>query len=678
MDTRRLRRFTGGGLERVLNMKQWRCPMAWILCLTAASFAHGGTVQGRFLYVDQPFSFAAGFGSTNAVLPIRLARVEVLNAATGAVLASGATTGDGSVNLSVSSSGTADLRVRCYSSSVAFGQPLRVVAVSSLEYSVTSATYNGWKLSNNLQFGDVVAQAVISNANLGNPFNMLDMMVASIEYIKSLGAPNPSTTLGLTWPSGGSFASGSMANIAADDGYDDLVQLHEFGHVIHNVYSDSDNPGGSHTFGQSDQDPRLAYGEGWASFFAGAVRNFRGEFDPGYYIDCHGQGQVGPPSIQLRMRFEDGYPYTADTRGEGDEGAVFTSLWDVIDRKATNDGNGTDDDPLDGTVAFTAGVSADALLWKSFVGPAAVAVDATIRDLWNGLFSPTDPCHDDAIAAAYGGWGLSFRADAAEPDNTLAAASLLLPGAWSDTHSLYYSSAKPAAPGDGDHDFFRTPFTAGSSFEIETRYPDALIDAGTYVDPWLRLYRPDGSLFGTYDSGGIGRNAKASAVADASGYWSFEVFTNHAYRKSGSYEVRARLIAPPSVGCANLAATATHGVGKAGMGGMPKLTALTDPALSQTFSVELTGGPAHFPGWLLIGATATDIPFDLGHVYVGGAYLLPFTTDGQGRATWSNLVPASAQCGSTTHVQAMFWNDPGAAGPYHTSQSQRLTFVVGG
>jgi hypothetical protein len=58
---------------------------------------------------------------------------------------------------------------------------------------------------------------------------------------------------------------------AADtDHFDDSVILHEYGHFLEAHYGHSDTPGGSHN-GNFIIDPRLAWSEGWANYFQGAV-----------------------------------------------------------------------------------------------------------------------------------------------------------------------------------------------------------------------------------------------------------------------------------------------------------------------------------------------------------------------------------------------------------------------
>lgn len=56
------------------------------------------------------------------------------------------------------------------------------------------------------------------------------------------------------------------------DHFDDSVVIHEYGHFLEAHYGHSDSPGGSHN-GNFVIDPRLAWSEGWANYFQGAVQN---------------------------------------------------------------------------------------------------------------------------------------------------------------------------------------------------------------------------------------------------------------------------------------------------------------------------------------------------------------------------------------------------------------------
>lgn len=655
---------------------------AALVLATGAAARADLTVAGTFRYVDRTFTFTGGFTGAEPTLPIRLATVQVIDDATSAVLATGATDENGAIALAVAGSGTKNLVVRCFSRSNQFGaQALRVTSAGNVEYSVSSATFAGWDLAADLDVGTVTAQKVLFGGFQGSPFNMLDQMVAGLQYAKSLGAANAPSSLRMIWPGGsGSFASGSTATMADDDGFDDVVQLHEFGHVMHNVYSDSDNPGGSHGFGESDQDPRLSFGEGYASFFAGAVQKFRGVANPGFYMDCSGTGATGAGSIQLRMRFEDGFPLTNTTGGEADEGAVFAALWDVVDTTATNDGIAGDDDALDG-IPFANGASGDQVAWNVLVGPVDAAPNATIRDFWNGFFLPADAGNGSELKAAFEAWKMRFAADSTEPNDAPAAASPLTPAAaWSAIRTLYAPAAGQLGPGDGDADFYSFVLTAGTAFDVETRYPNGVADAQTYADPRVTLLRPNGSTFLTQDGGGTGRNALiAGAIADATGTWIARVDTASAFRKTGSYQLRVQVTAGPVAGCtAPVAASASFGAGKAGAGGTPTLQAVAAPVVGGTLTLALGGGPANAAGLLLVGTVAVDLPFDGGHLYVSPLALLPIAVGPSGSTSFGVALANPATCGLSVHTQLLFAADPGAAGFYQTSQSARLTLTFGG
>ena len=63
------------------------------------------------------------------------------------------------------------------------------------------------------------------------------------------------------------------------DEYDSHIIVHEWGHYMESMVSRSDTPGNSHAFGER-KDPRLAWGEGWATALGGIV------FHPNtFYVD---------------------------------------------------------------------------------------------------------------------------------------------------------------------------------------------------------------------------------------------------------------------------------------------------------------------------------------------------------------------------------------------------------
>lgn len=518
--------------------------VALATALVAPAAAADFTVSGQVRYVDREQTYAGGFTGAEPELAVRHARVRAIDAASGAVLASGATDAAGDFSLAVVAGGPVDVLVRVLASSTAFGPTVRVSNPSQQTYSIASPTFAAWEPSTDLDLGTLVAPKVFAAGRWGNPFNLLDQLVHALEWVQSMGAAPLATNVRMQWPAGpSSYALDTVAFIADDDGYDDLVQLHELGHVVQHVWSDNDQTTGPHFFGESDQDPRLSLGEGWATAFAGAVRRFAGASDPGFYLDASGSGATGPASVQVRLRLEDAAPYASTTSGEADEGAVACSLWDLVDDAATPGPQaGVDDDPVDGSFFFAGGLSGEELLWRALDGPLELAVDATVLDLWDGLFTPLAPGSEAALVAVFDSFGLRFAPDAAEPDGDAASATpLALDGVWSATRTLYAPAPGSAAPGDGDSDWFRLDLAAGTGVLVETRYPHGLADAGTFCDPFLRLWRPDGSLHAEDDNSGTGRNARVAAIADVAGAWHVEVTSIHPFRRTGSYQLRAEL-----------------------------------------------------------------------------------------------------------------------------------------
>ncbi len=527
-----------------LNQLRLTRPLAALALFTALSSTASAnfTVTGTFNYRDRAFSYNAGFNGNEPALPIRSAEVQVINNSNGSVLSTGFTDANGDFSIFVVGSGTRDIIVRCRSQSVFFGgSRLRCVTTSNVLYSVSSALFAGWNQNTDLNVGTTISEIITSGGQEANPFNMLDMGVYSMEYITSVGNPNLFGQVDIEWPGGsGSFASGFRANIATDDGYDDTVILHELGHVFMNMYSDADSPGGSHSFGDSDQNPLLSYSEGHATFFAAAVRQFMGIFIPAIYMDNNSNGSTGTGTIGLRMRLESAQPYQSSTGGEATEVGVACVLWDVVDTTATNDGNSTDDDALDGSQLFNGGIDGDQMVWNAFTGPAAGASQVTINDLWSGFFNPTNYGLYPELLGVFDNFEIRNTLDPEEPNNSFATASILTSGtAWSSIKSLYYSASNPPAPGDHDNDYYKVNLTNGDQFDAEVRYPNGNSNAHTYADTHLYIYRPNGTLFNDDTDSGQGRNgALLMQVADQTGEWRIRVTTEGGHRETGSYQLR--------------------------------------------------------------------------------------------------------------------------------------------
>ncbi|HZM00631.1 MAG TPA: pre-peptidase C-terminal domain-containing protein, partial [Planctomycetota bacterium] len=508
------------------------------------------TVSGSFQYQDKEWSYS-GWTGVDPLKPIRRADVYVLDNLTQAVLGSGYTGADGSFSIECSALGPVNVVVRCDAdtdrckSATGF-QRIRVTDESGVEYVAFSPVFLLHLPPLPLDIGTVTAGKLLSGADEGNPFNMLDLGVAAAEYIAGpeVGAAPVSSALRFYWPNAGSsYASGNGAHISADDGYDDAVQLHEFGHVVHNYYSESDNTGQEHYFGDSNQDPRLSFAEGFATFFGGCVLDFLGR--EGLYVDSDGSAQSG--GWDLRLRLETVAPYAGDGFGAADEVAVACTLFDLIDDELSADTTPGADDDLFVSSLLVDGQNAHRAWWDDFVGPVKDAANLTLNHAWDGWFTVNAPDpHYAELKDAFEDRRMRFWPDAQEPDNGLAEAvpTPASPfGLWTLDRTLYWSAAVPAAPGTGDEDWYAVDLVAGSTVTIETRYPGAAADADTQADTWLDVYAPSGALAASTDAGGTGRNA---AVVDLpvteTGTWHYSVRTVSSLRRYGKYDVRTLLL----------------------------------------------------------------------------------------------------------------------------------------
>ncbi len=545
---------------------------AAVLAAMASSAAAGSAraqsfvVSGRMQYVDKAWGWT-GWTGAQPLKPIRRADITVLDNQSGAVLGQGTTQSDGTFSILCTSLGVADVVVRCDAdTSLSGGQRVRVLTEGNVEYSSFGPVFAAHLPGVPLDAGTVNVQPVPAGSGKpGNPFNLLDMGLAASDAITGpeVGAAPSPQTMRLFWPgSGGSFTAGTAVHISDDDGYDDSVVLHELGHCVHNMYSSNDSPGGSHTFGFSDQDPRLAFSEGYATFFAGLVLRSLGL--EAMYVDADG-GTSLPGSVNLRLRLETVAPWAAEDFGEADEVAVACTLYDMLDDETWLDETpGLEDDSL-GLGTQVLGLTPAKAWWNLFVGPIQAATNLSMPDAWDGWFSLyAADSHLPQMMQAWESRRIRFWSDDQEPDNAPAAAKPLAAGSssqWSPERTLYFSPAVPPAPGTGDVDHYAVALVKGDVVSFQTRYPAGAADADTGCDPLLEISNPSGLLVASADGGGTGRNALvAGLVVDATGTWTCAVRTASALRRYGRYEVQCSYVSqnhPPQITSGPTATPAT-------------------------------------------------------------------------------------------------------------------------
>jgi hypothetical protein len=148
----------------------------------------------------------------------------------------------------------------------------------------------------------------------------------------------------IVWPNGddGSFYDGDV-QIEQPDRWDWDTIHHEYGHYVMDVLDIEDNPGGPHNItnchavvrGSKDEGLRLAWGEGWPTFFGTAgqqVYNMASLNVP--RVGDAGYDDLEDGSVSYNLEAQ-----SAGGQGEDNELAVQRLLWDLFD--SANDGRDT-------------------------------------------------------------------------------------------------------------------------------------------------------------------------------------------------------------------------------------------------------------------------------------------------------------------------------------------------
>jgi hypothetical protein len=171
----------------------------------------------------------------------------------------------------------------------------------------------------------------VDSTRASAPFAILDTVYKAYNFILAVAPTADFPQLALDWapsnPGSETFydrASGNDRRIVlageADvdtDEFDEHVIAHEFGHYIENIFSRSDNIGGTHAPGDK-LDPRVAFGEGFGYAFAAMV------LDDPIPRDSFGSRQAQDSSFSIE---------SDSTLLEGwySEASTEEILWDIFD-----------------------------------------------------------------------------------------------------------------------------------------------------------------------------------------------------------------------------------------------------------------------------------------------------------------------------------------------------------
>lgn len=225
----------------------------------------------------------------------------------------------------------------------------------------------------------------VARGRIAGAFNVLATTRTGLAHARSLDPGFAPPTLRVQWSPkdgvGPRWSASKNLLFIEDAGdtsdMDDSVVLHELGHFIQTALGVSWSPGGQHLAPgmgapPQDLDPRLAFGEAWATFFAQSVLR-----DP-TYVD------TGLQTVDLEAP-----PF--DVKGPGSENAVLALLWDLLD----GPGGLASRDPE--TVAIPERVLWDAHralanVSHAHIGDFASALERSVgavdRTAWNAAFGP--------------------------------------------------------------------------------------------------------------------------------------------------------------------------------------------------------------------------------------------------------------------------------------------------
>ncbi len=286
-------------------------------------------VHGTVRYEDRPPLPSGALGDLTT-LPVRGARVVVLADNGGSELAAGIVSDDGSYTLSYDTDDGTALHVSVAAYSALPARPISVKRNQSQVHSFGGETFTA--------ADDVTQDLVVTDGSaVSEAFNIFDQLVQVMDAIgEVLGDPTP-RALSAIWSRGsnqGTYYDPWSTSIwllgasSDDDGYDDTVILHESGHYVEDTQGRSDNPGGNHD--GTATDPRLAWSEGFSTYWAMAMRGDSVYMDSNSY---GGWGWDGDSSVTWASA-------SGGMSQDVSENMVAEDLWDL------GDSGGDDDDPM--------------------------------------------------------------------------------------------------------------------------------------------------------------------------------------------------------------------------------------------------------------------------------------------------------------------------------------------
>lgn len=340
-------------------------------------------VKATIKYTDRTYTSGAFTGT--ALLPVRKARIEIRDSEfIGSELVQTALTDNsGSFAVTVPNNNDGDGTGRDIFLRVVLDNSRgRVQDHFGFVFSTDSTTQNNWP-GGTLDFGIRTISLVSSG-----PYNIYEAINRGYDYAVARGDTIPpkitavwsvgnqdlvSNTTYFSNPEKRMYVLGDPAD---PDEFDDDVLLHEYGHAAMYHYSFT-----SAVFGAHDWDTvtnnKLAWAEGWASYYSCAARNSK------FFVD-HDASSFTAHNIETLNTV-----LSAAERKENVEGAVAGALFDIFDT------------PADGVDNLANG---SGTIWAIFTNYIKSPLETRFRDFYNGWRAYQYPALDkvDAIMIDFG------------------------------------------------------------------------------------------------------------------------------------------------------------------------------------------------------------------------------------------------------------------------------------
>jgi hypothetical protein len=394
-------------------------------------------ISGKVSYEDRIFSHDKGIYGTEAK-PVRNAVIQVVP------------------------DGAGTYYLRCITTNPS--RNLRVTDLSGNMYAFRSV---------NMPMGTDAAVDLYAQGQNAEPFNIFDAATDAFLYAKDLTSGWFTAPLTLIWEDGSIYGTNYdsthntvyvLGHAADDDGWDDVVLLHDIGHFISDEYSRDDSLGGEHFINLSN-DKRLAWTEGWATYFALQVMAWRdqgsSDYIPGYYIDTTGGNGAGNILIMYEVETPNIPGFPSVLGGDSSEVTVSAVLWDITDNPVSDDDS----------------VSADTeTVWDVVTNYIPLKTNVSFETFWDGWGEFYQFLYN--IVPILQGHSIEYWEDDYEPagaiDNTVSYSSTDVSTSIGK-HFTYYPSL--------DEDWISFQAAQGSTYEIQTFN---ILGADTY----LELYSP--------------------------------------------------------------------------------------------------------------------------------------------------------------------------------------------